>query len=858
MTPEQGSATRARRIVLGLALLASGPLRPLRAQTVLLRELHGMLPPEPNMTSAVALGDVDGDGDLDIVVGNSDSDRLLLNEGFGFFTEGVGQIPAVVGFSSTSALSLGDVDGDGDLDCLVGARFLATPNRLYRNDSSGVFTDASAQLPSLNDDTWAVALGDLDGDGDLDAVVGNFGQSRILVNDSTGVFSDVPGLLPVGSFGPREIALGDLDTDGDLDLFSASYGQDRLFLNDGSAGFTDATPQVPPDNVYTTAVALGDVDGDGDLDAFLGRPGTSFSGDQNRLYLNDGAAGFTDATAQLPAVLGITLDVALGDVDGDGDLDALAANYGQSRLQLNGGSGVFVEATAQLPMLDESTSALALGDLDGDGDVDLILGNDQLYDGARNRLYLNDGAGAFADVTSPLPPILDDTRAIALGDLDGDGDLDAFVGNGGLSPQDRLLLNDGAGNLDDATGQLPQALDDTRAVALGDVDGDGDLDALVGNAGTTPGLQPERLLLNDGSGTFTVAPIQLPNVQDFTSAVVLGDLDGDGDLDVLIGSGYGSDRYCLNGGTGVFSDASAQLPFNPGPTTALALGDLDGDGDLDVMIGGAQERLYLNNGSGVLLDAPAQLPAILDDTRALAFGDVDADGDLDVLIGNFGQPDRLWLNDGAGLFSDTTGALPANLDYTRSVALGDVDGDGDLDSLIGNSGGSYYGEPNRLYLNGGAGVFVDGTALVPAVQGRTHAVVLGDMDGDGDLDLLAGKERQPDLLLSNLTHQLAWRGTPRVGKPLTLDLWGSAWGTWFLAFSLNAGSFPIPPFGILRLDPIGINLVASGILDGQGRASVTYSVPSNPSLVAATVHWQALVTVPARFTNREVTTLADL
>jgi hypothetical protein len=252
------------------------------------------------------------------------------------------------------------------------------------------------------------------------------------------------------------------------------------------------------------------------------------------------------------------------------------------------------------------------------------------------------------------------------------------------------------------------------------------------------------------------------------------------------------------------------------------------------------------------------LPAIVDSTRALALGDLDGDGDLDALIGNHLDPDRLYLNDGTGFFSDTTGQLPVNLDATTSVALGDVDEDGDLDAFMGNGSNPYYGEPDRLYLNDGSGSFADATTLLPAITDVTRAVALGDLDGDGDLDAYIGKFQHQDRVYSNLARQLAWRGIPRIGKPLRMDLRGPSWGTWFLAFSLGSANLSIPPFGVLRLDPANLNLAASGLLDSQGRAFISFSVPSNPALIGATAVWQALVTSPARFTNLEITTLTNL
>ncbi|MCI0587851.1 MAG: FG-GAP-like repeat-containing protein, partial [Planctomycetes bacterium] len=129
--------------------------------------------------------------------------------------------------------------------------------------------------------------------------------------------------------------------------------------------------------------------------------------------------GFTHQ--MLPAESDYTPAVALGDVDGDGDLDAFVGNSGQNRLYLNGGTGVFTDVTAtNLPALFDSTTAVALGDVDGDGDLDAFIGNPGIFPapGGQNRLYLNGGTGVFTDVTATnLPSLLDYTTAVALGDV---------------------------------------------------------------------------------------------------------------------------------------------------------------------------------------------------------------------------------------------------------------------------------------------------------------------------------------------------------------------------------------------------------------------------------------------------------
>ena len=527
---------------------------------------------------------------------------------------------------------------------------------------------------------------------------------------------------------------------------------------------------LPPDVDLTMALAWGDVDGDGDLDLVVGN-----YGQQNRLYRNDGNGVFTDITAAaLPADVDETLCIVFFGAD------LLIGNRGQSRYYRNTGNATFVDETAaRLPAVWAATRSIAVGDIDGDADLDIVCGNLGL-----ERLYLNDGTGSFADGTlSHLPSIYDNTTCLALGDVDGDGDLDLVTGN--YQEQNRLYLNSGTGAFTDATaGSMPADLDRTKALvflgrdlvfgnagqsryyqagpggfvdvtasrlpalwlwtnalALGDVDGDGDSDLVLGNSGgQLGGFESNHLYLNNGFGSFSDASAsQLPAILNDTAALALGDVDGDGDADLASGCPDGRNRLHLNDGAGTFAEATVG-PLSAGfGGSALATGDVDRDGDLDLVVGGygLPSRLYLNDVGSFSDVTSAQMPSSPSSTSSFAVGDVDGDGDLDLVVGSrglfpYGQT-LLLRNDGSGSFTDATGThMPLDADITTSVALGDVDRDGDLDLMLGN-----YGQ-NRLYLNDGTGTFADATnSHMPIDNDATKRVVFGDLDGDGDLDCIA-------------------------------------------------------------------------------------------------------------------------
>jgi len=745
-----------------------------------------------------------------------------------------------------------------------------------------VFTDATVQLPVLFDNTAGAVFGDVDGDGDLDAFVANGGPETLLLNDGFGSFTDASALLPPANDPSTCVALGDVDGDGDLDALVGSAGctsfgtppvfVPRLLLNDGTGAFSDASGQIPSllYSFDTGAVAFGDLDGDGDLDLVVGNfrsGGPLGCGEaQNYIYWNDGAGSFASQVFDFSGWY--TRNVTLEDEDGDGDLDVFFGNasscslYGESNCGYgsyvryrNDGGGAFA-GPFTIAGITGLGASMDVGDVDGDGDVDLLAGRL----GGHVRLYLNDGASGFSDVSGAGAIAAATEIAAALGDFDGDGNLDALTTSTDYYGPVRLYRSDGIGLFSNSLPEpVATSVFPVFSISAGDLDGDGDLDAVLGSGWGFPA--DNKVLLNDGGGSFATLSNIIPPPDSAVGDLTFGDVDGDGDLDLFVGISSSSDRLYLNDGMGLFTHASGNLPPSADITQAVVLADLDGDGDLDAVTGnsgnnGEQSRLYLNDGSGIFTDATSQLPPGLWQTWDVVAGDVDGDGDTDLFLGNAGQQDRLYLNDGAGVFSDATSQLPAAVTTPWIVALGDADGDGDLDAFFGD-----YQSPHRLYLNDGMGNFVDASASLPLGGLSVPAASWGDVDGDGDPDLVlldgplwAGRLR----VLANLTRQLTRRAVPRIGKPMTLDLYGPAWGAWFLAASPGTGFVPIPPFGALRLDPTNLIFIHASLLDGQGRAAPTFPVPADAALVGATLYWQAVLASPARLTNLEATPFSAL
>jgi hypothetical protein len=346
-------------------------------------------------------------------------------------------------------------------------------------------------------------------------------------------------------------------------------------------------------STYSQGVELGDLDGDGDLDALI----ANIAGQANRVWLNNGSANFTDSGQNL-ASGSYSYDIALGDLDNDGDLDAFMINYSGSggapnTVWLNDGNGSFSSNGQSLGLSD--SHGVALGDLDGDGDLDAFVAN---FNSQGNTVWYNDGAGNFTDSGQSLGTAT--SNDVALGDLDNDGDLDAYIVNSGAN---KVWFNDGSGNFTDSLQSLGNST--STDVALGDLDDDGDLDAFVTNSVSAS----DKVWLNDGSGTFTTNGQSLGST--YSQGTRLGDLDGDGDLDAFVTVSSASAQpnlVWLNDGSGNFTDSG--LSLGNSMSYCVALGDLDGDDDLDAFVANtlnSADTVWLNEPEGATVEISVTL-----------------------------------------------------------------------------------------------------------------------------------------------------------------------------------------------------------------------------------------------------------
>ncbi len=712
---------------------------------------------------ALTTGDIDNDGDedvlIDIIIGGAvDSIQVFLNDGDGTFTVTDG-ISTTGGFEQ---LKMADIDGDEDLD-LIGVSPELGQLWSWKNDGTGSFsanTNSTVTTSSIQ-----FALANFNGNGPIDAITTDQADDEISVvtedNSFLYAFWETPVSQSVGD-GPTAIAAGDIDGDGDIDvvLSNANDQNFSILINNGSASFTETNYSTS--GTYANYISLADVDGDGDVDIVAGNQDGTLSIIKN--YPGGSVSSITPAHGALDITTSSDIAIKFDEGMSSGTLDATTVlvmgsltglhdgsytyTAGDSTLTINptddfaageavtvvvttgvenplgtplssGSSTNFVVASGDGEIFGASNeytagnepTAVAMADVNGDGDIDIIIANTSADSIA---VLIGAGDGTFA---SPVNYYAGDAPSgVASGDVDNDGDLDLVVTTNGDDVLSRFL-NNGDGTF--AARSTFATTSGPGSISLGDIDNDGDLDAYY-SANNIMYTQS-----NNGSGAFSSESVWGTNSTVVAPPV---DLNGDGLAD-YVGVNGNSLRFVLNDGDGTYTYGSSSLSGFGSVAGGVVTGDFDGDGDIDIVSSYKVNSLdgYIsfsaNNGSGGYAGAVSYTLSgnSNDNPGGLSALDVDGDGDLDIAVVNTDFDEVVvFLNDGSGIFTNdasyTTGDTP------EQIAVADVNGDGIMDVVIVNS------------VDDNVSVLLGGEALeISSISPTEHEL---DIAADSDIDIV--------------------------------------------------------------------------------------------------------------------------
>lgn len=514
--------------------------------------------------------DIEKDGDLDLIITgrneeNKDSTVLYKNDGSGVFT-----LDSTAEFSpmSNSTIVKGDLNGDGEEDIILAH---GQTIEVYQN-ANGVFTLLSANtLPGSPAHFPTIKLIDVDNDKDEDILVlGSYwsnGRSYMYINNGNFSFSEYqPGPFPTRSFSSTGMDVADVDQDGNMDVIYTAYENNgphmELLMGNSDSIFT-------PNSTFDNSIKLSgprnickfvDLDGDGLKDILVtGRDDYSY-GNKTFVFKNQGTGSFTKVKKAIE--IGYRSGAStITDIDGDGDNDLLIAGQlssyqaeYKSHLYLNDGSGQLTQDSS--PFGNISGGVLLHADIDGDNDMDVILsGRDSANSNMQTtKVYKNNGSGNYTEIVNSEIDTLLFYKGEAF-DYDNDGDVDIVCSYLQFAADEDVgfFKNNGSGVF---TRDYTNTINGRAAMAHSDYDNDGDLDICIASTSRN-GIC--GIYTNNGSGTFTITTDSFHKYEKYTDVANI-DVDNDGDMD-LVTQGYlwGNFNHLYINNGGVFTELDSAI-----------------------------------------------------------------------------------------------------------------------------------------------------------------------------------------------------------------------------------------------------------------------------------------------------------
>lgn len=679
----------------------------------------------------IAIGDVNDDSLMDIVVANSAASNFGIFFGCGNGTFSMQKTYSTGLGSTPRAVALGDFNNDGHMDIAV-ANYDAYSTGVFLGYGNGNFSRQTIYSTGLNSFPVAIAVADFNNDSHIDIAVANSGADSVgvFLGFGDGSFSNQTTYSTDIGSSPLGIAIGDLNNDGYLDITVANFYSNNIgvFLGYGNGSFSTEIKYSTGNSSGLTVITIGDLNNDNNLDIVIGKYYSQCVG----VLLGYGNGSFSDQKTYSTGIALYPYSVIVGDFNNDNIIDIAAANYDGLNvgILLGFGNGAFSDTVTYQTANQPGPTAIVAYDFNNDHNIDLGVAN--LGD---NNVAILLGYG---DGTFPCFNELDSTNSypisVAVGDLNNDTRLDIVVANYGTSTID-ILFGVGNGSFGSqityATGSCSKPI----AVIVGDFNNDLNLDIVVANHGT----HNIGIFIGHGNGSFQKQMIYSTGVNSLPQSIACGDFNHDGRLDIaVVNAGLYNVGVFLGYGDGTFSQ---QLIYSTGDgsyTKCITVNDFNNDGYLDFAVANRYffgMGVFLGYGNGSFSDQISFDTGVFSYPKTLVTADFNNDKNIDIAVATQHTAEEhviIFLGHGKGNFSINGRYVTGIGSLPSWIITGHFNNDSYIDLVVANRGTNNFG----IFLNYGNGTFISEIIYPTNKDSQPISIAAGDFNNDLLTDLV--------------------------------------------------------------------------------------------------------------------------
>ena len=708
------------------------------------RTVTSLLTGYDSLPYAIAVGDLNNDGQLDIAVANYGTDNIGLFFGYGDGTFSSQMIHSTSAYSRPSSIAVGHLNNDTYLDIAVVTT--KTNNlKIFLGYGNGSFPNSTSYSLRRNSYPLFVAIADFNNDGKSDITIAYTGTDKVvlLVGNGDGTFANPKEYSTGHQSSPYWIGVGDFNNDDQMDIVVANYQNNNIKVFNSRTNVTFGSETTFPTNKDSSAINI----------LFIS-PGTRSDpvslvcGDLNKDNLLDIATanqkikstaipfGQSDKkfpTARYPSRISLcTMLIAVGDFNNDRRLDIVTANYDADTVSfLRGyGDGSFDLQSILSTGNTSSPTAVVASDLNNDGRLDILVANF----GTNNiEIFFGHGNGEFSSQTTYFMGLDSKPICIVAADFNNDTHLDIAVAN--IAANDvRILLSDADGNFSSQHTYFTGNGSRPISIAVADFNNDGRIDITVANVQTST----VGVLLGHGNGTFQNQKTFSTGAYSFPTSLAVGDLDKDGNMDIVVANRETGEEHILvllGDGHGNFSNHGKYITETGSVLCYVAIGHFNNDSQLDMAAAnyGTQEiGIFLGYGDGTFSNQRNYPTTNNSRPISITKGDFNNDNLTDLVVANYGtQIVGIFLANMETNFVDNNTYSTGSAAFPSSIALADFTDDRQLDVVVGNDGT----HDIDLLINDGKGHFSIQTVYVGDSGFRPTSIVIDDFNNDTRLDL---------------------------------------------------------------------------------------------------------------------------